>query len=624
MKTTISHLAVRLIKYFGFILLLFAIERCSFLLVNSYLLRESSFVEILSSFYHAFHLDVSTACYIFFLPFILIALQLAFHTKWFDRILHFYTAIVVLFIVISALGNMFLYSEWSTKLNYKIWYYLQKPDEVLRTATWFQIIAGIGGSLLITTGIFIGYLKWMATPKIEKITRFYWQTALFILIGLPLIFVGIRGRITGIPISQSSAYFSKYQILNDAAVNTQWHLIKSTIRFAKSNQTNLYVTMNQDDANKLVADLFAVKKDTTIHLLNTKRPNVVIIFLESWSADLIQSLDGKEGITPYFHELEKEGVLFTQVYAAGRRSQEGMASILSGFPPIPQNTITDNFEKYSKLSSLAAEMKKLTYTSSYYFGGDLTYGNLKAYLMAMKFDRIIDETDFPANTPHGKLSIYDEVVLNRQLSDMRSEKQPFFSAIFTASTHSPYDVPSVAGRLDWQVSDLQYLNSAKYTDYCLGKFFEKAKKEKWYDHTLFILVADHSHTTYKQWDYHDAGYQRIPMLWLGGALKKEYHGQQIHGLCSYLDLPKTLLRQLGVSADNFGWSNNILNPYSHRFAIAQSNIGIAWITPQGSFSYDATNGSLYQCTFSSDSLKDKELQYAKAYLQVLYQTYLDY
>src|SRR5574344_742582 len=208
MKTTISHLAVRLIKYFGFIMLLFAIERCSFLLVNSYLLRESSFVEILSSFYHAFHLDVSTACYIFFLPFILIALQLAFHTKWFDRILHFYTAIVVLFIVISALGNMFLYSEWSTKLNYKIWYYLQKPDEVLRTATWFQIIAGIGGSLLITTGIFIGYLKWMATPKIEKITRFYWQTALFILIGLPLIFVGIRGRITGIPISQSSAYFS--------------------------------------------------------------------------------------------------------------------------------------------------------------------------------------------------------------------------------------------------------------------------------------------------------------------------------------------------------------------------------------------------------------------------------
>lgn len=624
MKNPFFKYILRLIKYFGFIIILFLLERIAFLLSFSELLSGISFSEIVATFYHAFHLDCSTACYIFAIPFIFISLQLIIDKPWIDIVIKTYTAIVILFIVLSAIGDIFLYAEWSAKLNYKIWYYLRNPEEVLRTATWLQIILGIGGTLLISGGLFVTFIKWFATPKLQKINRFYWQTSLILVGGLFIIFVGIRGRISGIPISQSSAYFSKNQILNDAAVNTQWHLIKSTIRFAKSNRTNPYISMNQQTAQQLVAELFKTEKDTSISVLNATKPNVIIIFLESWSADLIESLGGKAGITPNFRELEKEGLLFTQVYAAGRRSQEGMASLLSGFPPIPDNTITDNFEKYNKLGSLAAEMKKANYYASYYFGGDLTYGNLRAYLMAMQFDRIIEEKDFPSGTPHGKLSIYDEVTLDKQLQDLRHEQQPFFSVVFTASTHSPYDVPLKVPQLTWDVTDLQYLNSAKYTDYCLGRFIEKAKRENWYENTIIIFVADHSHTTYKQWNYHDAGYQHIPMLWIGGALRQEYKGQKINYLCSYLDLPKTLLRQLNLPSDKFQWSNNILNPYSNRFAVAQSNLGIGWITPNGAFSYDSTNGEIYQNTFTSDSLKDKELQKAKAYLQVLYQTYLDY
>jgi phosphoglycerol transferase MdoB-like AlkP superfamily enzyme len=613
----------RLGKYLLLLFTLFTLERTAFLATYHVQVGQSPWGEILSTYLHALHLDLSALAYCFLIPFILITLELCFSSKWIERILHGYTILLLIFIVLSALGNLFLYDEWSTKLNYRIWYYLKKPSEVIRTATGFQLVGGGIIAILLFFGTIWLYFKWFAKPIIKSIKKFYWQTALLEVVGFFLIFVGMRGKLTGIPISQSNAYFSKNQVLNDAATNTQWHLLKSTLRFARTNSENPYVSMSDEKAKRVVKELFSCERDTCIHVLKEKKPNIVLIFMESWSADLVESLGGRAGITPGFRELEKEGILFTQVYAAGRRSQEGISAMLSGFPPIPVNVVTDNFEKYHGLPSITKVLNDNGYTSSFYFGGDLTYGNLRAYLMSMQYQRIIDEDDFPSGTPHGKLSIHDEYTLARQLAELHTEKQPFFSTLFTASSHSPYDVPTTAGTLDWDVPQLGYLNSAKYSDYALVQYFAKAKKEGWYDHTLFILVADHSHETYKQWDYHDAGYQHIPMLWIGGALKEEWRGKQIDKLCSYIDLPLTLLHQLDLDASDFRWSNDIFNPYTHQFAPFLNQLGIGWITPDGSFSYHHGREGYYRCTIEDYTQMEREKVNAKAYLQLLYQTYLD-
>lgn len=614
---------LRIGKYLLLIFSLFVIERTVFLCVYHPMLADISRNEIFSTFYHGIHLDISTAGYLFFIPFIILTLQLIFNKKWLEKLLTGYSVAIIIFIVLSAIGNIFLYEEWSTKLNYKIWYYLRKPDEVFRTATWFQLIFGLFATFLISGGLIWTYLKWIAKPVITPIEKFYWQASLILAGGIFAIFVGMRGRLTDIPISQSCAYFSKNQILNDAAVNTQWHLMKSTIRFRSSNKTNQYVSMDQRTAEKMVAEMFVNEKDTCIQVLNRPRPNIVVIILESWSADLIESLGGKAGITPYFHQLEKEGLLFTQTYATGRRSQEGISGIVSGFPAIPVNTITDNFEKYHALPSISAKLKAQGYQTSFYFGGNLDYGNLRAYLMAMQFGRIIDESSFPKSTPHGKLSIHDEYVLTRQLSDLQKEKSPFLSVLFTGSSHSPYDMPTTAGTLDWKVDQLPYLNSAKYADWALWQYFNKAKKEGWYDNTLFVLVADHSHETYKGWKYHESGYQHIPMLWLGGALKKEWRGQQWDKLCSYIDLPLSLLNQLEIKTTEFRWSHDIFNPYTPQFVAFQNLLGIGWLTPQGSLSLDFGQDKIYCGSLPDEVTTEEELKKAKAYLQVLYQTYLD-
>ena len=623
MKNSLIRYAARIGQYLLFLILAFTIERTAFLVANHSAAAQSSFPEILSTYIHAFHLDLSAACYILALPLILLSFQLFFKKKWSDHLLSGYTLLVIIVLVFTALGNILLYQEWDTKLNYKIWAYLKNPMEMVRSATWIQLTVGLLAGTGLTILYFWLYRHWFRRPEITPMQKHRWLPFLLMVIALGLDFVGIRGHVTGIPISQSSAYFSKNQVLNDAAVNTQWHLIKSTIRFGKSNNGNPYQFMPQAEAQAIVDSLYLCEKDTCIKVLNTENPNIVIILLESWSADLIESLGGEAGISPCFKELEKEGLLFTQVYAAGHRSQEGISSIVSGFPPVPVVTITDNFEKYGKLESFAEVMKARKYRTSFHFGGDLTYGNLRAYLMAMGFEHLVDEDDFPANTPHGKLSIYDEVSLSHHLAELKKEKEPFFSMLFTASSHSPYDVPQRTEPLTWDVAELPYLNSAKYTDYCLGQYFAQAKQEGWYENTLFILVADHSHRTYKQWNYYDAGYQHIPMLWTGGALKEEFRGKTVDQLCSYLDLPLTLARQLNITDTHFGWSKDILNPYSPQFAVYQTNYGIGWITSEGAFGYDANTNSFYKDTFTDGTLRTRNIQNAKAFLQVLYQKYLD-
>ncbi|MEZ5197289.1 MAG: sulfatase-like hydrolase/transferase [Bacteroidales bacterium] len=169
------------------------------------------------------------------------------------------------------------------------------------------------------------------------------------------------------------------------------HSLISTIENYKFKDENPYGFFNQQRAKARVQRLLEVPKDTTTKILNAERPNVVLLLLESWSADVIESITGETGITPNFHELEKDGILFTHLYATGNRSEQAMASIFGGFPSTPLASITHNLDKILKLPSLIRIMNREGYQTSFYFGGQLIYGGIKSYLMANDFDRILRE-----------------------------------------------------------------------------------------------------------------------------------------------------------------------------------------------------------------------------------------
>ena len=372
-----------ILKHLLFFMLLFALGRTCFLIANVSLLQGVAWTEILRTYVAALQLDLSTACYMTAVPLLLLACHWAWPKKGWMMGLKIYGFAVIIVFSILVFCEISVYSEWATKLNYKALHYLEHPAEIIQSASGTHTaIVLIGVPLFAAAGI-SAYWRWLLKPfQNQKIIRNHLAGILLFLLGEPLLFAGVRGGFQQIPVSQSSAYFSKCQILNDAAVNPGWNIGHSLLNFSKLNNENPFIVMSEEEMEQCWQEMNYAEKDTSLSLLkNVTEPiNVVIILLESWSADLIETLTGTQGNTPYFHQLEKEGVLFTRFYANGHRSQLGISALLSGFPVIPDNSITDNFEKYSKLNSLVKDLNKADYNTSFYFGGDLAYGNLKAYL----------------------------------------------------------------------------------------------------------------------------------------------------------------------------------------------------------------------------------------------------
>jgi phosphoglycerol transferase MdoB-like AlkP superfamily enzyme len=351
------------------------------------------------------------------------------------------------------------------------------------------------------------------------------------------------------------------------------------------------------------------------------RPNVCIVILESWSADLIESLGGYSGVTPNFEKLISEGYLFTHIKPAGHVSDQGVPAVLSGYPALPIGSAINQPERQVDLANINNQFSAAGYYSSFFFGGQLIYGNIKTYIFRNGFNRVTEQQDLPSSIPSGKLGIHDSIMLSVWHDSLNAYKQPFFSSLFTQSTHAPFDAPQ-AKVITWGDGYVPYLNSAVYADRQLGAFFEAAKKEPWYDNTIFILVADHSHGTPKDYSYDSPEFYHIPLLIYGGALKEEFRGVKNDRLASQTDIASTLLHQLGYSSAPYRWSKNLMNPYSQQFAFYTFDEGFGFVDTSGTI--------IWNKKFPSESRnmgktpEDKDLLYKKgaAMLQVLMNDFL--
>ena len=609
-------------RQFLFWILFFDLSRLVFMIFYASMFRSAHVEawEIAGIFIHSFRLDAAVAAYFLIVPFLILAVQCFSDRGWLNTVNKIYTAIMVVAYSLTETGEMGIYREWQAKLSYKALRYLMHPTEVYNSAetgTFFLLLAILVA--LSGTGIFM-YLKWFyRNLPGEKKNPF--AAAAFILLGPGILFLIERGGAQQIPINQSQSYFSKHEIVNQVSVNNAFNLFVSIFENFRVMKTDPYVFMDQPRAEAIVKKLFAVEKDSTVQLLTTRRPNIVLIILESFSGDLIESLGGKPGITPEFRRLEQEGVLFTRLYSAGMRSEQGMAAIFGGFPAHPQSCSVIQPEKYHALPSLPGILKKQGYFTSFYFGGQLIYGNIRGYIYYNRFDKIVEGSDFPDSIPRGKLGVHDGYTLARVAHDLPSNPEPFFTALFTLSSHSPYDQPWERP-LTWGGPENDYINSALYTDHCLGEFFRKVKKEPWYPNTLFILVADHSHNSYYQWNPAQKEYRRIPMLWLGDVIDPKYRGTTWDKLGNQHDLPATLLEQLALPHDSFPWSRNLLNPLTPGFAYFSNENGYGWVRPGMEISLDL--GKEWPYVFNIPvELQDSVKREGEAYLQVLFRQYLD-
>lgn len=499
---------------------------------------------------------------------------------------------VLLIYSLIVLGETGLYGEWKTKLSYKALTYLRNPDEVFNSVSNNIIVLLIVSWIGISVIFYLVYIRWFKfglPANKSKTFHLLWQVPVLLI----FLFLGIRGGLREIPITTSAAYFSNHNILNIAAVNPAYNLMVSTLDAQSFNKDNLFKSMPDELARQVVDELHQTDCDSTVSILKVEKPNIVVILLESWSADLIESLGGEPGITPNFSKLEQEGLLFTNFYASANRSQQAIGSLFAGMPGLPITTITNHPEKYRSLPSMVKLLNDKGFHTSFYFGGQLIYGNILSYLIYNEFDLIVEGKDIPKDFPRGKLGVHDSYMLPWYAQQLNELAEPFFSTVFTLSSHSPYDFP-MEHVIHWPKLEKDFINSAHYTDQALGDFFALARQQPWYDRTLFLILADHSHNTYRNHPIETFEYRKIPLLITGPALKDSLKGKQFDLISGNTDVPATLMAQLGIDHSEFFWSKNLMNKCYRPFAYFETNEGLGFKTPEGYFVWNKKLDVYYQ------------------------------
>ncbi|WP_246269366.1 LTA synthase family protein [Pedobacter panaciterrae] len=579
--------------------------------------------EIMASFYHALKLDLSMTAYILVIPLFsyiywLLNGRKVVELKW----LTIYNKILIILFSIVSVVNFNIYREWGSKINAKaVGFAISTPNEALASSASSPI--GLTLSLLVLL-IVIGFIlqRWVVLRKLSFKASPIWLRGIAVIILVFLNFLLIRGGLGGSPINQSMAYFSKEQVLNHAAVNTEWNLLSSALaaRMTKNNPYN-YLSKQAADAN--IKELYTPAKDTTINILTTKRPNVVLVIIESFTADLTKTLGNEDGITPNFDTLIHKGVLFSNIYSSGSRTDKGLVATLAGFPTLAAGSIVKWPEKMQKIPGISQPFFKNGYQTSFFYGGESEFDNYKAFILSHNYQKLIDKNNFKGGKVT-KWGQFDEAVFDRQIEDLNKEKQPFFSTLLTLTNHEPYALP---GNYKFGQADnvAKFKSTAHYTDSCINAYLNNAKKENWYKNTLFVFIADHghllpknSHEIYVPQRYH------VPLLFYGDVIKDECKGKKFEDVGSQADVAATILGQLDISAKEFVWSKNLLNPYAKHFAFFSWDNGMGFIDNQQCVTFDNVGKTiLYNSNPKDKDLTLKTLNTAKSYLQNVYQQFIE-
>ncbi len=398
------------------------------------------------------------------------------------------------------------------------------------------------------------------------------------------------------------------------AVNASWNFFSSLIKDT-GRTDNPFAEFSKEEADQLLSKLKHPDPSSINHIQTDSATNVILIIWESFTAKIVSSLGGVPGVAPRFDSLSQEGIFFTRLYATGDRSDKGLIGILSGYPAQPTTSIITIPSKTATLPSLPKYFRSKGYHTSFYYGGETEFANIKSYLLQQGFDRIVDKSKFKARDMNSKWGAHDHIVFNRLLSDLDAQPTPFFTTLFTLSSHEPFEVPAETV-IKGTDNEHKFLNAHHYTDASLGAFIDQAKTKSWWKNTLIVIVADHGHPLPVLSDKKIDQF-RIPMLWLGGVVRQP--GVTIDTLGSQTDLASTLLGQMNHPSDDFQWSNNLFKVNRTPYAFYAFNNGFGWVTPKGDVVFDNTGKREIE-KWGESAEKDKRT--GMAYLQTLFDDFL--
>jgi phosphoglycerol transferase MdoB-like AlkP superfamily enzyme len=576
---------------------------------------------LLGTLWHGLPLDLSATAYLSLVPFLLMALSaippLTRIAAWIT-IAYTVTATAVLSLLAAA--DLEIFRQWGRRIDAAVLQYLTHPREIWAAAgggsPW--LLLGIFAAL---TALFLLLARRVLRPRVRSLPAAHPAWAMPLAFAAALLIIPARGGIQQIPINQSSAYFTAEPFANQAAVNAGWNFFDSWLA-GLNRIDNPYAVMSPDSARILIDEAGVDSSASPTRLLSVDRPNVILILWESLTARAVGRLGGIPGTTPEFERLADSGLLFTHVYAAGDRTDKGLAALLSGAPTVPNASILKVPSKVRSLPMLSRDLHDAGYATAFYYGGELGFANIKGFALEGRFDRIVGKYEFPAALRTSKWGAHDEAVADRVLADLRDTREPFLATWLTLSSHEPFDVPGKA-RITGTDGESRFRNSLAYTDHVVGEFIRRAAREPWWERTLVIIVSDHS----KKLERTDAAapyksapaWYHIPMLWTGGALA--HRETVVDRIMSQTDLTPTILGQLALPNGNrYKFGRDVFSSPPRSFAYYGFDGGFGVVTAKGSLVWEQIPNRI---TSQTGSVDDRDFRRGRAMLQLTFQDYLD-
>lgn len=480
--------------------------------------------------------------------------------------------------------DIYYYGETGRRISYEIFMLFRDKRAILGIVLYYPI------SLFLWIGLCIlFYWVWMKLYRIGARwflpSRGIIHEAIYLLLFVAFSIIAARGGLQVKPLRPSYAFADDNLILGHLALNPIFTAAHTAYQ-GETWKPNYYP---EQEALSVVrgllhqsADAFPDQRFPMVHSTRARgkpgrlhRSNVVIILMESWAAKYMGSLGAKESLLPNFDRLSKDGILFTNFYANGQRSIEGMACLCCALPTFRDTLLIGGSLEQNSLMCIGQIFKNAGYKTLFIHGARTGSFGFDAFSRRAGFERYLGMEDFKLGKDEFDpvWGVYDGVALNRVNEELRKTKEPFLALWFSLSAHSPYNLPSNwKRRYPASMQDGELMNTILYSDDSLGRFFEAARKEKYFANTIFVILADHtSGTAYSSLRerFH------IPcLIYAPGRLAP----RRIDTVGSQLDIMPTLVDLTGISALHHAFGQSLLNPSDYPGIAIIDNVNTrAWI-----------------------------------------------
>lgn len=581
-------------------LLLGVVQKPLFLLFNGG--TAVSAADWLAAIWHGLPMDCTMAGYLTLVPALLmIAALWCPGNKWIGKIEHNYFIWSVVIVGVCASLNTVLYGYWQFPLDSTPFFYFStSPGAARASASMTDFVVSFIVFFCVVAPIGYFFKQVCKRHKIDVPHSQRAATTGVAALMLALLFIPIRGGFTVATMNPGRAYFCDRPLLNHAGVNPTFSVIYSLMH--QNNFGEQFRYLPDPEAGRVFQRMHkpsATPADTIID----GRPDIYLIIAESFSAHLLPSLGG-DSVAVKLDSLAINGLLFDNFYASSFRTDRALPAILGALPAQP-NTSLMKFPAKLHGYTLPMALADNGYGLYYFYGGDINFTNMKAYIYSQQFDGVVCDQDFPPRQRQSKWGVHDGPLFARAWDHLKKTEtaNPQLLVIQTSSSHEPFEVPHAGRHAD------KRLNAFAYTDSCIGAFVDSVCTLD--RPSLVVIVPDH----YGCWPADLEGEQqrhRIPLIFCGTALTER--GRRISRYGGQTDIAATVLGQLGIDASPFKFSRDMLGDIPEPFAFYSSPNAFAISDSTGTATVEIATGRV-----EGDSILAIK---AKAYIQTLFD-YLD-